>query len=220
VNRFQNLTRNTMLEPGKWYLFEWYIRLNTPGASDGVTRLWIDDASRPIPVQTLRMDYVDMRWLRRQDAGKQFGVLRLTVYDQRCDGVPNTCPRNGPRICHLPRNLEHEGFVRMRRTGDDLDAPRVEFDHEDRVVRDEAAERPHLGREEVRRHERSPMRSCATTSAARRSAECPRLSGPRLPGTALLATLIVLAHLAFVGFAALGSLLALQWPRVVWATVA
>jgi hypothetical protein len=41
-----------------------------------------------------------------------------------------------------------------------------------------------------------------------------------MPGTALLAALIVLAHLAFVGFAALVSLLALQWPRVVWATVA
>ena len=26
------------------------------------------------------------------DAGKQFGVVRLTVYDQRCDWAPSTCP--------------------------------------------------------------------------------------------------------------------------------
>lgn len=100
VNRFQNQSRNITLEPGKWYLFEWYVKLNTPGASDGVTKLWIDDASQPIHDQTLRMQYSDMRWLKNTDTGKGFGVLRLTVYDQRCDGVPNTCPPRGPTILH------------------------------------------------------------------------------------------------------------------------
>ena len=33
---------------------------------------------------------------------------------------------------------------------------------------------------------------------------------------ALLATLVVVFHLAFVVFAAFGSLLALRWPRVAW----
>ena len=98
INRFQNQRRNIALEPGKWYLFEWYVKLNTPGLSDGITKLWVDDASGPIGVQTLRMQYNDMRWLRRQDAHKQFGVLRLTVYHQRCDGVRNTCPPYGPWI--------------------------------------------------------------------------------------------------------------------------
>jgi hypothetical protein len=39
-----------------------------------------------------------MRWLKYGDIDKQFGVLRLTVYDQRCDGVPYTCPPDGPAI--------------------------------------------------------------------------------------------------------------------------
>jgi hypothetical protein len=91
---------------------------------------------------------------RFEDASNGGTPLAITVADQKSRFLQQTVG-----ICHLPRNLEHECFVRMRRTGHDLDAPRVEFDHEDRVVRDEAAERPHLGREEVRRHERSPMRS-------------------------------------------------------------
>lgn len=96
VNRFQNQGRNIALTPGRWYLFEWYVRLNTPGVSDGVTRVWVDEANGPISRQTLRMQHTDMRWLKSSDAGKQFGVLRLTVYDQRCDGAPNTCPPQGP----------------------------------------------------------------------------------------------------------------------------
>jgi hypothetical protein len=98
VNRFQNQGKNLTLQPGKWYLFEWHVKLNTPGESNGVTRLWIDDASQPITTQTLRMQYTDMRWLRYSDLGKQFRVLRLTVYDQRCDIGGNTCPPNGPAI--------------------------------------------------------------------------------------------------------------------------
>lgn len=98
VNRFQNQRRNITLEPGRWYLFEWYIRHNTPGESDGETKLWIDDASQPITAQTLRMHHPDLRWLRTRDAGKQFAELRLTVYHQRCLGVPNTCPPNGPAV--------------------------------------------------------------------------------------------------------------------------
>lgn len=95
VNRFQNQGENLTLLPGKWYLFEWYVKLNTPGVSDGVTRLWIDEVGQPAREQTLRMQHTDMRWLKGEDRGKRFGVLRLTVYNQRCDGVPNTCPPNG-----------------------------------------------------------------------------------------------------------------------------
>jgi hypothetical protein len=96
VNRFQNQHKNITLRPGSWYLFEWYVRLNSPGLSNGVTRLWIDDATGPITAQTLRMEYRDMRWLKRDQANRQFGVVRLTVYDQRCDIGRNTCPPNGP----------------------------------------------------------------------------------------------------------------------------
>jgi hypothetical protein len=98
VNRFQNQHRNITLQPGTWYLFEWYIKLNTPGLSNGIARLWVDDATNPISTQTLRMGYDDMRWLKASQAGIQFSVLRLTVYDQRCDIGRNTCPPNGPSI--------------------------------------------------------------------------------------------------------------------------
>lgn len=98
VNRFQNQGRNITLQPGNWYFFEWYLKLNDPGVSNGVTKLWVGDANASQSVETLRMHYTDMRWLQTQDAGKRFGVVRLTVYDQRCDIGPNTCPPNGPAI--------------------------------------------------------------------------------------------------------------------------
>jgi hypothetical protein len=98
VNRFQNQGRNITLQPGNWYLFEWYVKLNDPGVSNGVTRLWIDDAGAPVTKQTLRMEYTDMRWLRARDAGKAFGVVRLTVYHQRCEITGNTCPPYSPVV--------------------------------------------------------------------------------------------------------------------------
>jgi len=98
INRFQNKGRKLSLKPGRWYLFEWYVKLNTPGESDGATKLWIDDASSPIDTQTLRMSYDDMRWLKQKDAGKTFGVVRLTLYHQRCDIGRNRCPPKGPEM--------------------------------------------------------------------------------------------------------------------------
>jgi hypothetical protein len=113
-NRFQNQAQDIILEPGKWYLFEWYIKFNTPGVSDGVMRLWIDDASRSIVGQTLRMEYSDMRWLRSGDAGKRFGFLRLTLYDQYCGGDPTTCPPNGPGILSQSHRWDHFVISRSR----------------------------------------------------------------------------------------------------------
>jgi hypothetical protein len=107
VNRFQNQGSNITLRPGRWYLFEWYVKLNTPGKADGETRLWIDDATERIDDQTLRLQLKDMRWLKYSDVGKQFSVLRLTVYHQRCDGVPNTCPPNGPWILNQSHKWDH-----------------------------------------------------------------------------------------------------------------
>ena len=98
VNRFQNQGRNITLQPGNWYLVEWYVKLNDPGVSNGVTRLWIDEADAAITQQTLRMEYTDMRWLRARDTGKKFGVVRLTVYHQRCEIANNTCPPYSPVV--------------------------------------------------------------------------------------------------------------------------
>lgn len=114
VNRFQNLGRTITLHPGRWYLFEWYVKLNTPGQPDGETRLWIDDASAPISSQTLRMEYTDMRWLKRSDAGKKFGLLRLTVYHQRCDMGGNRCPPNSPSIIQQSQRWDHIVISRAR----------------------------------------------------------------------------------------------------------
>jgi hypothetical protein len=107
VNRFQNQGKNITLLPGRWYLFEWYVKLNTPGTANGITRLWVDDASAPIEKQTLRLQYNDMRWLRSNDVAKQFEVVRLTVYHQRCDGSPNTCPPFGPSILDQYQRWDH-----------------------------------------------------------------------------------------------------------------
>lgn len=107
INRFQNQRRNVTLQPGRWYYFEWYVKLNTPGKADGVTRLWIDDASKPIDEPTLRMQYTDMRWRRERDGDKQFNVVRLTVYHQRCDNGPNTCPPNGPWVLNQYQRWDH-----------------------------------------------------------------------------------------------------------------
>jgi hypothetical protein len=107
VNRFQNQRRNVTLQPGRWYFFEWYVKLNTPGKSDGVTKLWVDDASRPIETPTLRLAYDDMRWRRARDGDTSFSTVRLTVYHQRCDGKPNTCPPNGPWILDQFQRWDH-----------------------------------------------------------------------------------------------------------------
>jgi hypothetical protein len=107
VNRFQNQRRNITLQPGRWYLFEWYSKQNTPGKSDGEVKLWVDDASQPITSQTLRMRYTDMRWLRTQDEGKLFAEVRMTLYHQRCLGVPNTCPPNGPELLAQSQRWDH-----------------------------------------------------------------------------------------------------------------
>ena len=60
-----------------WHLFEWHVALNTPGASDGVTELWVDDASRSIDTQTLRLRRDNVQWRGRGDAGILLATLRL-----------------------------------------------------------------------------------------------------------------------------------------------
>jgi hypothetical protein len=124
VNRFQNQQRNLTLQPGRWYLFEWYVKHNTPGAADGETKLWIDEADDSITTQTLRLHYTDMRWLRASDAGKGFGELRLTVYHQRCDGKPNTCPPHGPAVLHQSHRWD-EIVVSTRPIGPIAQSPSV-----------------------------------------------------------------------------------------------
>ena len=68
-------------------------------SSNGMTKLWIDDATSPISAQTLRMEHDDMRWLKAyQNPACNSASCVLTVHDQRCDIGRNTCPPNGPSV--------------------------------------------------------------------------------------------------------------------------
>jgi hypothetical protein len=60
------------------------------------------------------MQYTDMRWLKYSDIDKQFGLLRLTVYHQRCDFAPNTCPPKGPGILNQSQRWDEIVISRTR----------------------------------------------------------------------------------------------------------
>jgi hypothetical protein len=57
-----------------------------------------------------------------------------------------------------PGDLAHERVIRTRRGSHKMHAPRLEIDDKERVVRDQAADGPHLGREEVCGRDRAPVR--------------------------------------------------------------
>jgi hypothetical protein len=80
VNRTQNMGNDLVLQPGRWYLFEWYVKLNTPGAANGVTKLWVDDASGPIATQTLRASYTDVVFRTTGDGWRLLTDIMLTAY--------------------------------------------------------------------------------------------------------------------------------------------
>jgi len=60
-------------------------------------------------------------------------------------------------VSELPRDLRHPRAVRVGRRPRDLDHARLQVDHEQRVVGDESARRPHLGCEEVARRDLAPV---------------------------------------------------------------
>lgn len=93
--RHQNQGNNLKLEQGNWYLFEWYVRLNTVGMSNGETKLWIDKVQPGVAVtqQTLRMHYTDMTF--RDAAGMAINQIWLTPY-------MNSTGRNGGADPPLP----------------------------------------------------------------------------------------------------------------------
>ena len=86
VDYYQNQGNSLSQTPGKWYLFEMYIQLNTPGQSDGVVKMWIDDASVPISSQTLRLYYtkVKMRNPRAECdlSSIHMNLIEMTAYHQ------------------------------------------------------------------------------------------------------------------------------------------
>ncbi len=83
---YQNQNNDLTLQPGKWYLFEWYVKVNTPGIANGVTKLWVDDATAPITQQTLRLYYTDVRF---RDVDVTPGELQLTPYHAKTAPNPS-----------------------------------------------------------------------------------------------------------------------------------
>lgn len=96
LNRQPQGLGSLFLDSTKWYLFEWHVKLNTPGQPDGISELWIDDTTLPIQSQTLRMRRTDMQWLGADDDEKQLEVVRLT--SAICESMPDAC--RGP----IPEN--------------------------------------------------------------------------------------------------------------------
>src|SRR5262249_23804408 len=85
-----------------------------------------------------------------QTCTHRFTPLRVAVADQHATRLA---------IGHRERarHLAHEGVVRMRRRPENLNPPRGEVNHKDRVDRDQPAPRPHLGGEEICGGDRTPM---------------------------------------------------------------
>ena len=74
---------------------------------------------------------------------------------KRSHSMQASSGRSGDGTAMTSHDLEHERLVRMRRRGDDVDAPRLQFDHKHGVVRDQPMEGPDLGREEIRGDDRA-----------------------------------------------------------------
>ena len=114
VNRTQNMHNDLTLRPGKWYLFEWYVKLNTPGMADGVTKLWVDDATVPLSAQTLRASYTDIVFRTAADRGRRLTDVMLTAYANtratnaiptqytKWDDIVISKARVGPRFAGTP----------------------------------------------------------------------------------------------------------------------
>lgn len=70
TNRSCNTGYNPTINTNQWYKVTWHGIVNTPGESNGVMKVWIDD--------TLAMDYNNVKWLGSDDAGKGFYELSIT----------------------------------------------------------------------------------------------------------------------------------------------
>ena len=68
---FQNQGKDISFIEGRWYLVEYYLKLNTGDNFDGVVKLWVDDASVPITKQTLRLSRNDIR-VRKSSEGDAY----------------------------------------------------------------------------------------------------------------------------------------------------
>ena len=115
------------------------------------------------PNETLRVRIAVGRLERRlHDANTAIGQrlaagrapLGIAIADQ------GPVAPEAPVICggEHPRDLAHEGVIRMRRRAHEMHASGRQLDDEERVVRDQPAGRPHFRCEEIRGGDHAPMR--------------------------------------------------------------
>ena len=72
---YQNQGNDIILQPGNWYLFEFYLKINTPGIENGVAKLWVDNATTPITKQTLRLSYNNVLFRNTNDLPTSLGLV-------------------------------------------------------------------------------------------------------------------------------------------------
>jgi len=88
-----------------------------------------------------------------QGPANRRAAFGISVADQDPVATKDTIIRAGQH----PRDLKHEGVIRMWRRSHEMHAPRLELDDKERVVRHQPAHRPHLGGEEIRGGDRAPV---------------------------------------------------------------
>mgnify|MGYP001572364052 CR=1 FL=1 len=86
VDYYQNQGNDIVQTPGRWYLFEMYLKLGIAGQSNSIVKMWIDDASVPIVTQTLRLHYTTVRGRNSapecDQAAIDMDLLEMTAYHQ------------------------------------------------------------------------------------------------------------------------------------------
>lgn len=90
----QNQGNDITFQPGKWYLAEWYVKLNDPGVANGIVKFWVDDASQPITSQTLRLSYNNIQ-IRKAGNNSGYNMIWFVDYREDCrTGDSIGCPQN------------------------------------------------------------------------------------------------------------------------------
>jgi len=87
---FQNQGNDITFQPGKWYLVEFYVKLNDPGVANGIVKFWVDDASLPITSQTLRLSYNNIL-IRGSGNNSGYNMVWLTDYREDCRNDSGGC---------------------------------------------------------------------------------------------------------------------------------
>jgi hypothetical protein len=88
-----------------------------------------------------------------QGLAERCAPFGISIADQDPVAPEDTVIRAGQHTS----DLEHEGVIRMRRRSHQMHASRLQLDDKERVVRDQSADGPQLGGEEIRRGDRAPV---------------------------------------------------------------